>query len=368
VCLRVEGETSPRCVLLEGKPATVQLARCPAFVHPNATEAGYYRYDLDESSWKKLASSFASLDETERAGLILDSWALVLAGRRGAEHVVGLLVGIDWKKERSRVVVEAAISVLAEIDRTLVDDATRPGFIKLVRRVLDPTRKRLGMPAPGKSEPADTALLRVSVMAALFDLAKDADVARALTPAGKQYLDDPSVAQASIGPDLGPLAARVAVASDSAVALALDDKRLAAAKTPDHRVGLTVAMASRRDAAALRSALDLLRSGSIRAGDVRHVKNAVATRPESRAVFYAWATEHFDELSAKLGGPGTLSSTLGWACGNEPEAVKLAAAVRTRIDKLEGARRGLEEGGDESARCGTVRARERQAFSGALKK
>lgn len=369
VCLRVEGESGPKCVLAEdNKSTSIELQRCPAFVHPNAGETGYYRYDLDQGSWKKLERSFAKLDETERAGLLLDAWALVLAGSRGIEHVLDLFEAVDWKKESSRVVIEAAISVLAEIDKTLVDATTRPRFVKLVHRILDPTRRRLGMPAPGKAEPQDTALLRASVLAALHDLAEDPEVARALAPAGRKYIEDPALAQVLIGPDLGPLAARVAVATDPDAARALDASKLAAAKSADHRVGLTTAIASRRDPKALRAALDLLRSGSIRAGDFRHVKNAVLGKAAPRAVFYEWITEHFDELSAKLGGASTLVSTLGASCGEETAAIALAGAVEKRIETLEGARRDLEEGEDARVRCGQITARESALLADALKK
>ncbi len=366
VCIRAEGESATVCVLLDKERATIPLATCPAWIHPNAGEAGYYRYDLDEGSWKKLVQSFASLGEAERAGLILDAWALVLAGRRGAEHVIELFSSIDFTKEKSRVVIEAAISVLGEMDRTLVDPSTREAFGKLVHRVLDPAKKRLGMPSPKKTEPADDSLLRVSVLAALHDLARDPDVARALEPTAQKYLVDPNDAAELSGPDLGPLAMRVAVASGSAAGRALDDKALLAAKTPDHRVALTTAIAS-GDPAAVKRALELLESGSIRAGDFRHVKTAISSRPASRAVFYAYATEHLDDLAKKMGGASTLSHTIGWACGDEPEAVRFGALLEKRLGELEGAARGYEEGNDERARCGTVRAREREAFARSLK-
>jgi alanyl aminopeptidase len=368
VCLRVEGETSPRCTLLEGPQGSIELDRCPAYVHPNAGETGYYRYDLDEGSWNKLERSFSRLDETERAGLLLDTWALVLVGQRGTEHVLALLDSIDWKKETSRLVVEAAISVLVEIDKTLVDASVRERFAKLVHRVLDPTRKRLGMPKPGAREAADVALLRASVLGALHDLADDPAVARALQAAGRKYIDDPAQAEALVGPDLGPLAARVAVATDPEAVRLLDEAKLLAAKSPDHRVGLTTAIASRREPKALVAALDLLRSGSIRAGDLRHVKNAVLGRQASRTVFFAWVSEHFDELAGKVGGPSTLVGPLGAACGDEAAAIALAGLVETKLDKLEGARRDWEEGTEARMRCGDVRSRERPAFADALKK
>lgn len=367
VCLRIEGEAEPRCVLLDKARASVALPSCPAWIHPNAGEAGYYRYDLDEGSWQKLVSSFARLGEAERAGLILDAWALVLAGRRGAEQVVELLGSIDWTKEKSRVVIEAAISVLAEMDRTLVDPSLREPFGKLVRRVLEPTKKRLGMPSIKKTEPAEDALVRVSVLAALHDLARDPEVSRLLEPAAKKYLDDPGEAAALVGPDLGPLAMRVSVAGGREIGAALDEKKLLAAKSPDHRVALTTAIVS-GDPASLKRALELLQSGSIRAGDVRHVKVAVSGRAESRAVFYGFVSEHFDELAKKLGGASSLSHTIGWACGDEPAAIAFGKELEKRLETMEGAGRGYEEGNDERARCGSVRAREREAFARALKK
>ncbi len=358
VCLRVQGETAPRCVLSRGAATSVKLDRCPGWVHPNAGEAGYYRYDLDAASWQKLTKAFAELPEAERAGLLLDAWALALAGRRGVEDVTSLLGSIDWKQERSRVVLEAAIVVLTELNRLNGAEAPKT-YVALVRRVLEPARKRLALPKLGQKEPDDDALLRASVLAALHDLIRDPDVALALTPAGRAYVSDPAAAQALVGPDLAPLAARVAVATDEKAAGALDEKALLAARSPDHRVGLTIAIASRERPEALEAALDLLLSGSIRAGDVRHVKSAIGGRAKSREVFYRWAVRHFDELTEKLGGAPTLIQTIGWSCGRSPGVDALVAAVDRRLEKLDGARRAYEEGVADLERCASVRAQNR---------
>jgi alanyl aminopeptidase len=368
VCLRVSGENEARCTLLEGEEGRVTLPKCPAWIYPNAGESGYYRFDLDAGSWDKLVRAASDLSEPERAGLLLDAWALVLAGRRGVEDVVALLRAVDWNRERSRVVVEAAIAVLGELDRTFVDDTSRAAFAKLTRRVLGPQEKRLKLPRREKPETDGDRLMRAAVLGALHDLDAGPEVGKSLAAAAEAYLDDPGKAAVLVGPDLGPLAARANVAQGGKLATLLDEARLSAARTPEHRVGLTIAMASRKDPAALRAVLEMLRTGAIRAGDFRHVKNAVSRNVQSREVFYRWAASNLEELVGKMGGASTLTHTVAWSCGKEPGADAFAAEVEKRLATLEGARRSFEEGADERARCGRIRDREREAFAQALAK
>jgi alanyl aminopeptidase len=353
-CLRVVGSASPACTLIEGTSATIELPTCAA-VHPNFEEAGYYRYELDEAATQRLLASYRKLDERERAGFVLNAWALVLLGRAPPDSVMAALkLGAD-KAETSRVVLEAVITVLYELERTFATDDNAAKLAAFVRGLLGPHRERVAMPKAGEHD--TVRIHRVALLAALYDLGADANVAKALEPIAAQYLASPP----SADPDLGPLAVRVSSRAGGVGKAKLDAARLAAAATADERVALVAALASRGDAAALRATLDLFSKGAIQAGDWRHLRGAALRYRDGRAVFLGYIREGFDAMNARLGHAGALLSTIGASC-DARELADFERTFRPRVGALEGGQRGLDEGVAEAARCISVRARGAPAF------
>ena len=366
VCLRLEGVNIPVCTLLGPGQMHVRIENdgCPKYIVPNAGEAGYYRYRLDPELLDALAHAPSALTARERAGLIADTWALATTGTISAERALDVLRSFDLTSEKSKVVLDAELDVLAEMNRTLVDDASRSAFERLVHRWLDPQKKRRPLPTKLDTRETDEArLARVLVWAALFDLTQDATLAAELEPVARAYLGDP----ASVDADLATLALRVSARAGGAAGTGLDGKRLAASKTPAERVAITVALASKRDPAALRRSLDLFLTGEIRAGDVRHLKNGALRTADAAAVFYPWMMEHFDTMNAKLGGAGSLTSTLAKTC-DATQLDRLSAFFVPLLPKLEGAQRGYDEGMAEAKRCLALRTRDAKSFGTALGK
>ncbi|MFO0551851.1 MAG: M1 family aminopeptidase [Polyangiaceae bacterium] len=362
VCLRALGET--KCALVADSPVKIEFTArkpdsCPVVV-PNAGENGYYRYRLDAAAESRLEASFATLSEAERAGLLLDVWALALSQKGDVASVVRLLRAADLAKERSRVVLDAVVTVLGEMERTMVDATSRAAFNAFVVELLAPVKKALGAPTPG--EPDATKLARVAVLTALADQGADSSIAGGLEPSAVAYLDDPDKAD----PDLGPLALRLSARVGGA-ARALDGARLKLARTPDERVALTQALASLGDPAALKRALELVVDGTIRAGDFRHVRWTAARRPETRAPYMAFVRERFDALVKALDGAGALVAGLRDLC-DQGELDEAVAFFKPKIASLEGVDRAFEEGVEEAKRCIAVKERSAGARASALKK
>jgi aminopeptidase N len=363
VCFSVAGGDHPICAELEPvvKSATFDLPTCPKWIHPNAAETGYYRYGLPREWLEKLARAHASLSAAERAGLVANTWALAETGTLTSVEVLRVLDALDLGHETSRVVLVAAIDVLTDLRRVLVDDASKADFVKFVTRILGPQRRRVGLPKEGAKETDEQKLDRVAVLAGAFDLTDDASVANDLEPFAKRYLE-----ATSVDADLGVLALRVSARAGGPVGTALSEKDLRGARTPAERVAITVALTSKRDPAALRASLGLLLSGAIRPSDVRHYKAGALRSPDTVPVFHAFVRDHFDDLTKKLdGGGSTLVATLGKTC--DARAVDdLAAFFAPRLAHLEGAQRAFDEGLAEAKRCVAVRAREGGAFAKAL--
>ena len=345
VCVAYEGGKAPACAVLDAPETDLALgARCPAWIKPNAGETGWYRWGLDPKALRALAKVAPTLAERERAALPSNAWAMLAAGRVGADDLFEVLAAMNLGKETSRLVLEQAIAVLHLASAALVGDRARAAFGAFVSRALRPALDRIGE-EPSPKDDDDKRLLRTSLTAALFDLAGDAGVKATAEKRAASWLKDPS----SIDPDLGALALRVSARSGGVAKWDALSAKLDAAGPAEH-VAIIGALASPEEPARLMRTLDLLLSGRIRAGDFRHVYNAAARAPDLRRTFLGWMMEHFEELSKRLGGAAGLASTIGWTCDDGLQQ-RVSDFFQTRLSKLEGAQRSFEEGFAQSESC-----------------
>ncbi|MBL8743132.1 MAG: M1 family metallopeptidase, partial [Myxococcales bacterium] len=352
VCLRIDGAKEPTCHLLDSPLAEIAGPKGCPWVVPNARESGYYRYRLDKASFDRLLAHAAELDASERAGLVLNAWALMLLEKGSLADVGSVIAKIDLTKE-PRVVVQAVTSVLEEMARVLVDESNEAAFAKYVGARLSPLAKKLG--AATKAVDSDEVrLTRAALLATLVDFGP-AGAAPDFEPVAKAYLADPKKGD----PDVGPLALRVVARKGSPSAALVDAKRLANAVLPDERVALTVALASRQKPDALKETMGLLGNGTIRAGDYRHVRNAMMRRRDARKVFHQAMRDQFDALVSRLGGAAGFTGTLREIC-DSGELAELTAFFEPRMAKLEGSQRGFDEGVAEAKRCIATKERERK--------
>ena len=355
VCLRAEGAAQPICLRVEPGGADVALPKCSSWVEPNAGEKGYYRYRLAPAMLLALATE-RSLSDIERAALLSNTWALVLANQLSAFDAMDLLARMELGRDSSRLVLDQVIGMLAAVREALVDDAITPKFRSAVSRLLSPALARLGEdPRPNEND--DDRGSRVAVTGALFDLAADARVAATAEKRVRAFLADPK----SVDPDLAALALRISSRAGGAAGPQILHDRLAKAD-PSDRVAIVSALASTGDPKALEAALGWVLSGEIRGGDFRYFFTGTSRQPDSRVVFTDWTMAHLDELAKHLGGVGGLASLVGWAC-DRPRQQKVAQFFQSRIDRLEGARRSLDEGLETSELCIRVREQQKDAAS-----
>lgn len=356
VCLKVEGVAQPVCTRLE-KEASVDLQKCPKWIYPNAREQGYFRYALSPKDTSALASAAPkSLDESERAALISNTWALVLAKRLDVGAWLDVVTAMDVGNDRSRLVVEQTISILGSIRESLIDEKSLPAFQAFVEKLLSKALARLG-DEPKATDTEDDRLLRIAVAGALFDLADDARVKAAAEKRVVAWLAD----SAAVDPDLATLSLRISSRARGAAKPEVLFDRLARAEASE-RVALVGALGSAGDPDAQRKALQSLVDGTIRAGDFRYLYTAAGRQPDSRKVFIDWILGHLPELRTKLGGVAGLVGLIGWTC-DPAERARVSGFWKERLGSLEGAQRSFEEGTEASSRCIELRQREGEALS-----
>jgi len=188
------GGGDPQKVLLDGPSTTVTLPGASKGIVVNAGGHGFYRVAYSPDLLAALGTHLGDLEPVERALLLDDTWAAVLAGDTAASDFLDLARGFD--NETDPAVWTTLSGALGAIDRILDGDA-RTRFQALVRGIARPIAEGLGWePSFGESELL--AQTRQLVLTLLGTVGDDADVQararRALDATGT----DPNVAAASV--------------------------------------------------------------------------------------------------------------------------------------------------------------------------
>ncbi len=192
------GGDAPTRVLLDGASAELSLAGEPVVV--NAGGHGFYRVRYSPELLAPLRRSLDRLAPVERALLVDDTWAAVLAGDTPASAFLELAGG--FSAETDRTVWATLTGAVGAVDH-LLDGQARDHLRAWVRDLTGPALVRLGWePNPGDDEL--TRQLRGLLIGAAGVLGDDHDVAtKARVVHGAAQADpasvDPDVASAVLG-------------------------------------------------------------------------------------------------------------------------------------------------------------------------
>ena len=282
----------------------------------NVEDAGYYRVEYDDASWKLIEAQLSRLSEADRVNLLADGWALVEADRKPLSHYLSLINQL--LSDDQLAVDDQIIDTFTFINRLLVGDPLRPRFQQYARAVLRPAFNRISWePEPG--EPFNRGLLRASLIRGLGFL-NDSDVIAGCRSRFDRQLADSS----AVPPDLRP--AIFAVVG-----------RYADARTWEklHKIGLKTTSTEEKEYLyeALASAIDptlLPRTMAIALTDELSTSRAAYLLPyaarygEHPELVWDFAQEHMKALLAKQDALGLGSFAPGlftfWA---EPKQAEL---------------------------------------------
>ena len=185
---------APARVLLDAAGSELALAGIPVVV--NAGASGFYRVRYSPELLAALRSSLHRLAPVERAVLVDDTWAAVLAGDTPAPAFLELAEAFPGEDDRT--VWAALVPPLATLDHLLED---RSRFSAWVDTLLGPALDRLGWePGPGEDEP--TRALRGILVAAAGTLGASTEVRTRARRVHDRHLAgegvDPDVAAAAL--------------------------------------------------------------------------------------------------------------------------------------------------------------------------
>ncbi|WP_168210491.1 M1 family metallopeptidase [Persicimonas caeni] len=358
MCIKYEadGKVVRTCEVLDAPKKTLTLAgdTCPAWIHPNADEAGYYHWKLPGDHFVALAKDYRdALSMPEKVALLPHAKALVEA--HGLAYGDYLKLVEHMAREDHRVIVGQVIDALYGIDEHAVDETNRAQFTAWAKKIIDPHVNRLGF-APKDGEPAEDGLLRPKVIRAAADLANDTKVIEQAKGVAKEYLQDPT----SVSIPQAKLALRIAAWSGDEALWKKLRAAITKAPTPSARVATIGALGSFRSPELVKQSLELLLTDAIRSQDAWTLMGPTLGEPETREVAWSWLEQNYDALVEKVGAKSATSLPwVGSAFCSKARKDQVEAFFSKEERKVKGMERNLGQALESIDRC--VRYREYMA-------
>jgi len=354
VCLKAggRGRTERECFLFDQKSEkrTPGWGFCPSFVHPNAGEASYYRWQLEPERFLALTREFRSeLTAAERVALPSHAFALLEAGVLDGPGYLAALEALG--ADDHRLVLEGVLDGLGKLNRTLTAPAEREALARFTRRLLAPHAKRIGF-VPRAGEPVSVSLVRSRVFQALGGIGNDPETLKTANQVAQQVLRDPE----QVAPDLAAQSLALAALGGDAELHAGLVELLGATRSPSLRDAVVRALAAFRDPDLLGRTYALLLNGTLRAQDYYVLPRAAGRDAATQAVYWAWYVKHEQDLIRLLG--ARVSASLPWVVAGFCSEIELQTARAFFVDPEAlgpGARHNLNQALETATRCLNLR-------------
>ncbi|HET7932051.1 MAG TPA: M1 family aminopeptidase [Rhodanobacteraceae bacterium] len=358
VCVRFPNGV--QCQMLSTKTATMKIdgGQCPAWYMPNANGDGYYRYEMARADRAALDKVIAQRNDGEQLAYADSIDAGFDRGDLDAADVLSAMRELAPSKVR-----QIALSPLGTLewifDHEARSDAQKAALRDAVAKAYLPRLESLGYQRRA-GEPAADVLMRGSLASTLglefklpavrAELLKQGDAA--LQP-GKDGL--PNLVAAN--PDLLRTALSVAVEVHGKPAV--DELVAAIPKTtnPVLRNAMLGAL-SHAPAAEADVVRDFALSKQVKVGEMGRLlfggRDTVAQRDD----LWTWFTAHFQQIVARTGvfSGGHLPYIAAGGSCSKPEAQRVEAYFKPRLDEVPGLRRGLAQVHESIKLCAALKA------------
>jgi aminopeptidase N len=257
----------------------------------NVGDAGYYRVEYDDASWKLLLAQISHVSEADRVNLLIDGWALVEADRQPLSHYLSLVNQV--LNDDQLAVYDQVIDTFVFVNRLLVGDPLRPRFQQYARLLLRPAFDRVGW--EGKTgEPLQRSFLRASLIRGLGFL-DDSDVVAGCRSRFDQFLSDPS----AIPPNLRPVVLKVVGRYSDAQTWEKLHKLGLKTSSTEEKQNYYQALANALDPKLVRRTMPLALTEELPTSRAALLLPMVARQGEHPDLVWEFAREHMKELLAK---------------------------------------------------------------------
>jgi puromycin-sensitive aminopeptidase len=290
--------------LLDERTGRIAVGDLAGGVVANAGGHGFYRVRYSPELLAALTPNVASLEPVERALLVEDTWASVLAGDTEAAAFLDLLGG--YTAEDDPAVWGAIAPALGALDR-IVDGDARDALRSSVRALATPALERFGWePKDGESDLAGQA--RQIVITILGTVGADRGVqARARELHGSPDLD-PNVAAATVA-----LVAATGTAEDHAAFL----DKYETSPSPQEKLRYLYGLGSFPDRELAQQTLALTLSGTVRSQNAPFLIQLLLQNRDVNELAWEFVKGEWDAINDRfpdntiprlLGGVTTLST------------------------------------------------------------
>jgi puromycin-sensitive aminopeptidase len=291
----VGGVVQRQRLLVDGQSATVNFDGPVDWVVVNDGGWGFYRvrYAPELLGGLRAAGLQETCDALERMGLVVDSWASVVAGRTDLAEWVEVVESLGSEDDPD---VWAAVSgAVGLLDLIAADGADRSALQGFIRRVASPAWARLGWDAdPSETERLNTTRGRLVWLLGLPG--EDPDVRREAEVRFDRFLAE----RTGLAPDLLTPVAHVVTASAGEDGWNTMLAQYRAAATPQDKVRYLLALPSTTHPLLMSRTLDLALSDEVRTQDAPFLVAGVMANRAGGALAWDWVELHWDQLRERL--------------------------------------------------------------------
>jgi alanyl aminopeptidase len=352
VSYEVDGGVASSCAFIAESSSAIALETdaCPAWVHPNADGAGYYRFALDDAGWQALIDNAVNLSASE-ALVFLDSLdAALRAGRVSAatylDGMAALLQHDAWDVVEN---VANALEALSNIVAPEQIETMQVAMRSIVRPVFD------ALDDDGSS---GHTLLRERLLRFLIVIARDAELRaplaeQAIARIGLDGEPDPDAAPA------GQLETILSVGVQD-VGEPFFDRLLEQAKAsvdPAFRESAIGALARVEDPALVAKLQAAVLAGDFKGTEALGVINRQMVRTATTDLTFTWLRDNGETLVNMI--PQTFRARIlpffGSGFCTQERAEEWQAFVESHAAAAPGYERGLAQATESILLCASMR-------------
>jgi alanyl aminopeptidase len=304
MCVRYpvdDGSTERYCFRFDGseddpRRQTVELPAetCPAWVHPNAGERGYYHWKVTGDGLEPLWRVRNRLTLPETVALLPHLEALVRADTLPVGRWLEAMEAMA--DETHRMIVGDLIGTLRTLESRVYRHDPPEAFRAYAASIIEPHLQRIGFEAKA-DEPIGNELLRPKVIGAAASLTDNQTIIERARNVTETFLSSPDAVPATQVKMSLPIAAR---RGDKELWTSMR-RALSEIRTPSLRSELIRAMGRFRDPELVRKSLDLFWTDAIRAQNLWALLGPASGHPKTREIAWNWMTEHYDRIVGVVG-------------------------------------------------------------------
>jgi alanyl aminopeptidase len=349
----VGGRVQRQRVLLRDESMTLEIPGLAnaEWIHPNADEAGYYRWNLSPALNTRLARHAARLTPRERVGLLENTSALLNGGQLAGDEYLSFIAAFAGDREPE--VTQKIAGQLAGVRTSLVPAEQRDQFDLFSASLLRPALARIGL-RPVAGEPEHVTPLRSTLLGTLGRRGHDPDVIALARELTAQYLENPR----QVDPALANVALEVAAHHGDAALWETFRVALEQTKSPLDRNRLLGTLGGVRDEAVVEKALDYALNGPLNSTEFMRIPFGIAGQPGRRERVVTWVIQHYAALQARM--PSyALANLITIAEGSDPtQFERLRQFLLDPVRRLAAAEPNLTKASERMAQRALLREKE----------